>query len=206
MAGAVMGNYVFAGGNGIFRSADSGKTWTPMNFGLAYQGVNDLKSINGALIAGTTEGYVFVSRDSASFWDPLGTQVSPKYNTLTLAISDSFLYAGGSISGVWRLPYLISTQAIKPVTTDGPLLQPLTITTFGSSARQMQIAYSLRRPGRLAIKISDILGRERYSMLRQNHPAGNFVLTPEKGALGPGYYIISLYSSSTHESRMVLIP
>lgn len=131
-----MGNYVFAGGNGIFRSADSGKTWTPMNFGLAYEGVNDLKSINGALMAGTTEGYVFISRDSASFWDPLGTQVSPKYNTLTLAISDSFLYAGGSISGV----------------------------------------------------------------------AGNFVLTPEKGAFGSGYYIVSLYSSSTHESRMVLIP
>lgn len=205
MACVVMGNYVFAGGNGIFRSADSGNTWTPMNFGLAYKGVNDLKAVNGALLAGTTQGFVFISRDSASFWDPLGTQLLPKYNTLELAVSDSFLYAGGSISSVWRLPYLISSQTIKQVTADGTLPQPLTITTFGSSAHQMRIAYSLSRPDRLAIKISDILGRVRYSMQRQNHPAGNFVLTPETGTLRPGYYVVSLYTGSTRESRMVVI-
>lgn len=205
IAGVVMGKYIFAGGNGIFRSADSGKIWTPMNSGLTDNDVMDIKSINGTLLAGTFGGKVFISRDSAASWVTLGKQLSPNNGLTALAISDSFYYALGSLDGFWRLPFASSTQVIKPVPMDGTILQPLTITTSGSAC-QIRIAYTLNRPGQFTVKISDISGRVRYSILTQNHPAGNFVLTPATGTLVPGSYIVSVHAGSSHVSRVVLIP
>jgi photosystem II stability/assembly factor-like uncharacterized protein len=204
-----IGKYVVVGGeNGVFRSADSGKSWESADFGLSYHwDVYKLKIIDGKLLAGTDNGSVFISSDSATLWDPLGTSILPKENAVgSFAVSDSFIYAGGKISGIWRLPYYTSPHAVNHVKVRSTSQQLLTITIFGRNVRQMRIAYSFSKPDFLSIKISDISGRVRYLIPRQNHPAGEFVLKLETSTLGPGYYVVSLNTSSTHESRVVIIP
>jgi len=63
------GDYLFVGTyfGGVFRSADGGQTWAPMNEGLEVKEVWSLGVAGDLLLAGTVDG-VYFSEDNGAFW------------------------------------------------------------------------------------------------------------------------------------------
>ncbi len=69
---AVIGPNVLAGSlqDGIFKSVDSGGSWTPSSKGLGMTGVTTLATIGTTLFAGTWGESVFRSSDNGASWIP----------------------------------------------------------------------------------------------------------------------------------------
>jgi photosystem II stability/assembly factor-like uncharacterized protein len=204
---ASLGKYVYAGTwNGIFRSADSGLTWAASDFGMPYKQVYSIRSVNAKLLAGTESGSVFISSDSGSFWDPLGTSIAPKYNTIAaLAVGDSFVYAGTELRSVWRYPFAGAGVARSPLHGhQGQSLFEVSIT--GGAVPVMTIAYSLPRAGQVKIGIVDLAGRIRLAVRNRYDFAGDHVITSNFRALSPGCYFVSIRSEGMAESRKIVMP
>lgn len=92
------GNYFAATANGIYKSTDAGSTWNQT--GLFNTNVSALDSgKDGEVIAGADNVGVFISTDNGLTWP----QTSLNSHSITsLAIDQSFIYAGTRFSGVYR--------------------------------------------------------------------------------------------------------
>ena len=93
---AVFGATVYAGtyGSGVFRSDDSGDSWTAINGGLTDQKVCALLAVNeDTVFAGTAEGGIFRTIDGGDSWVEGNTGLT---NTMVdeLAIVGNTIYAG----------------------------------------------------------------------------------------------------------------
>jgi ligand-binding sensor domain-containing protein len=107
------GSNIFVGtlGYGVFLSTDNGTNWTSVNSDLTSMYINSLAvSPNGTsgtkLFAGTNSG-VFVSTNNGTSWSSSGL-TDRKINTLV--VDGTYLYAGTSYNGVWRMSISQSTQ------------------------------------------------------------------------------------------------
>lgn len=95
---------VYAGsfGQGVFRSDDRGKVWTPANNGLTDLFVLSLAlGPDRALYAGTFSGGVFRSRDQGNSWQAINTGLK-RLEIKSVLISPDAIYAGTG-NGVYRL-------------------------------------------------------------------------------------------------------
>ena len=93
---AVFGATVYAGtyGSGVFRSDDSGDSWTAVNEGLTDQKVCALLAVNeDTVFAGTAEGGIFRTMDGGISWVEANTGLT---NTRVgeLAVVGNTIYAG----------------------------------------------------------------------------------------------------------------
>ena len=93
---AVFGATVYAGtyGSGVFRSDDSGDSWTTVNEGLTDQKVCALLAVNEDIVfAGTAEGGIFRTMDGGDSWVKGNTGLT---NTMVdeLAVVGNTIYAG----------------------------------------------------------------------------------------------------------------
>jgi photosystem II stability/assembly factor-like uncharacterized protein len=94
-------------GAGVFRSTDSGSTWTAVNTGLANPNALRLAidpAARDTLYAGTYGGGVFRSTDSGDHWTAMNTGLASQ-NATALAIdplTPATLYAGTDGGGIFR--------------------------------------------------------------------------------------------------------
>ena len=93
---AVFGATVYAGtyGSGVFRSDDSGDSWTAANEGLTDRKVCALLAVNeDTVFAGTAEGGIFRTMDGGDSWVEVNTGLT---NTTVgeLAVIGKTIYAG----------------------------------------------------------------------------------------------------------------
>ena len=93
---AVFGATVYAGtyGSGVFRSDDSGDSWTAVNAGLTDRKVCALLAVNeDTVFAGTAEGGIFRTMDGGDSWVEVNTGLT---NTTVgeLAVIGKTIYAG----------------------------------------------------------------------------------------------------------------
>jgi hypothetical protein len=95
------GSSLYAGisGGGVFLSADSGLSWTPVNSGLADLNVECLAAGDRAIFAGTESG-VFRSMDNGSSWTAINSGLA-NTSVLALAVNGTALFAGTD-GGVFR--------------------------------------------------------------------------------------------------------
>ncbi|MCS6807671.1 MAG: hypothetical protein RML40_03170 [Bacteroidota bacterium] len=82
-------------GFGVFRSADSGRTWNPVNTGLTALTVNTLFTDGSTIYAGTTNG-LFRTIDAGQRWDLVPVRTAP-----VGGFGTSFITAGvvGQVAG-----------------------------------------------------------------------------------------------------------
>ncbi len=159
------GSSIFAGldsiglpsstGNGVYRSTDSGATWTAVNNGMINEVVRNLIVFNGNLFAATANG-VFLSTNNGASWKSLMDESTPSLNVHSLTISDGYLFAAVFYSQLWRFPlsdlHLSSVQPQpQPATAGGLRVFP------NPAAGTLQI---LGGPSGTA-RLYDALGRER---------------------------------------------
>jgi photosystem II stability/assembly factor-like uncharacterized protein len=94
---AVSGGTIFAGtDSGLFRSTDSGTSWTAVDSGLGKKPVRSFAMSGGNLFAGTSGYGIFLSTNNGASWTAI--VVGPI--VLSLAVSGGNLFAG-TYSGVF---------------------------------------------------------------------------------------------------------
>ncbi len=100
---------IYAGTNylGVYKSADAGMSWSPVNTGMGNQLINDIiinPSISSTLYAATMSSGVFKSIDGAASWAGSSTGIADPY-VISLAIdpaNTNTLYAGTRNQGVFK--------------------------------------------------------------------------------------------------------
>jgi photosystem II stability/assembly factor-like uncharacterized protein len=118
---AVQGGTIFAGtlslstySGGVYRSADSGNTWTKMSNGLYNSGVLTLLARDSSLFVGTTGGVYLLAYHDTS-WLGIGSGLTGGSHS-ALAASETDLFSGTS-QGVWSRPLseLANPEAPVPI-------------------------------------------------------------------------------------------
>jgi ligand-binding sensor domain-containing protein len=98
---ASTGGYLFAGtwDGRVFRSSDSGHTWTAVNNGLPNQIVFDLAVSGRNLFVGTFQG-IYVSTDNGTDWNVCDSGLTDT-DVRSLAVMGSIIFAGTLNGGVF---------------------------------------------------------------------------------------------------------
>jgi photosystem II stability/assembly factor-like uncharacterized protein len=97
--------YLYPYNGGMFRSADSGLTWTPVNKGFtATIWINTLVQHNNALYVATSGEGIFRSTDNGETWTPFNQGISPlvEFDPRSFLSKDDRLYVGTN-KGVYVL-------------------------------------------------------------------------------------------------------
>jgi photosystem II stability/assembly factor-like uncharacterized protein len=97
---AVTGNAVFAGAGNVYRSLDSGATWTNVGSSVNKGGVLSLFAKGGTMFAGFDGGAVYCSSDNGESWSRSGGGMTGSSVT-GLAASGNYLFAG-TTAGLFR--------------------------------------------------------------------------------------------------------
>jgi photosystem II stability/assembly factor-like uncharacterized protein len=102
LAAAICQNAIFipAFGKGIFRSADSGATWTDVSSGLGDLKVWALAVLGTSIFAGTESGGIFRSTDQGNHWIEVNTGLNER-RIRTLSVLGSTVFAGTFESGAY---------------------------------------------------------------------------------------------------------
>jgi len=100
--------YAATGGEGVFKSANRGGSWTPVNQGLANRSVLSIvidPVEPETVYAGTAGGGVFLTRDGGGNWElPASGLFNPLVTALAIdALDHSVVYAGTEGGGVFKL-------------------------------------------------------------------------------------------------------
>jgi photosystem II stability/assembly factor-like uncharacterized protein len=92
--------YVYAGGNGIYRSPDSGKTWVQSTGISLNTRVKSLAFGGSCLYASMENGTICRSQNEGLAWNQVGTNLPSKLWPYCLAASGATVYVGGQDDGV----------------------------------------------------------------------------------------------------------
>ncbi len=97
------GGNLYAGtGGGVFRSQDSGQSWTAVNIGLgSTRSISGMAVLNNRLWAGGFDGLYVLNADGAG-WSAVTAGLPSNLFVLTMTSSGSTLFIGGSESGLYR--------------------------------------------------------------------------------------------------------
>src|SRR5262245_42299039 len=101
----VKDNYIFAGGNGLWRLSASGGIWNPINRGLPASGrITALTAVGGTLFAGTDRDEIFRSPDNGDTWTRVRTGLPQSiFRTVSsFAVIGSNFFVSFSQDGVCR--------------------------------------------------------------------------------------------------------
>jgi photosystem II stability/assembly factor-like uncharacterized protein len=200
--------------SGLFRSVDSGQTWS-RNVAPIF-GVN-VFAVNGdSLYAGTSSTQVFRSLDQGRSWVEISNGlnvVTPNIIGVTaLLAKGATLFAGTRANGV----FIASTNAsaassVSAASFDGSRLAPGSIATaFGPGlAVGTEAAPSAPLPTRLAgtqVFIRDASGQEALAPLFFASPSQVNFLVPESVAPGAGSVKIIAADGQTAEGALRIAP
>ncbi len=184
---AVFGNRIYAGTkNGLFQSADTGKTWGDADEGLPQTTVWELAVLKNILLAGTDSGCFFLGADG-EYWKQVGSNFTTNRVT-ALAATDSMFFAVTN-DGIWRYPHAEIT-GIKdrrfPDTIKNRTGSGITITC--RAFRNVEVIIDLERTDHIELSIYDIRGRLVKSVIDSRLPAGNHTFHWRPGTAGCGNY------------------
>jgi len=113
---AINGTNVFAGtsGDGIFLSYNNGSYWSAI--GLSQQHIASIVTSGTIIVASSVEG-VWLSNNNGNSWINFGNGLPyGYYHVSSLAISETFIFAGLTEKGVWKRP-LSEIVGIEEITS-----------------------------------------------------------------------------------------
>jgi hypothetical protein len=191
---AMIGTNLFAGtqGDGVFLSADNGPL-NGVNNGLSGNLLVDAFAVSGTIIfagTGTSNGIngtyrgIFLSTNSGASWTEENTGLTDT-NIISLAVNDSFLFAGAANSGVWRCPLSgFVTSAVSPV----PSVENSVINYPNPFSQSTTISISPSESGAAIITVVNLLGEEVTKLFDGELTAGEHSFTWDASGVAPGSY------------------
>jgi photosystem II stability/assembly factor-like uncharacterized protein len=185
----------------VFRSANAGDTWTPIDGNLPDVPANDILVDPGntnRLYLATDIG-VFTSRDLGGTWYPLGVGLPlVPVADLTLHQSSRTLVAATHGRSQWKfdltqIPVAVDDAPAPPrLALRGPTPNP--------SRGEVRFTMEVSRQGRLDARIYDALGRRVTTVLDREVSAGRVALTWDgRDARGASVRAGAYYLRVTHE-------
>jgi ligand-binding sensor domain-containing protein len=210
---------IFAGvlNGGVFRSTDNGTTWTAVDSGLTNTKVYSLLASGSNIFAGTGGG-VFLSTNNGTSWTAVnsglvsiesGTTLTAIYAFLTdttvlsLAVSDSTIFAGTGGGGVWRRPLAEMIGVVNDKPKQGvskPYASGFKI-NIGKNGIAVLLPETVNN-GAVTVELVNIAGRRIYSA---THQACNGILNIPVLGLSTGTYLMSIRGNNTTMSSRFVV-
>ncbi len=200
------GNYIYAGTDsaGIFRSGDSGITWSAM--GINNTDINCIIDVNNYLVCGTGRG-VYYSSNFGNDWNYLNNGLDSQ-RVLSLMISGNYLFAGTEANAVWKLDVseIIGITSISgTIPTQYRLRQnypnpfnPVTTLVFEVPANTNN--------EKVTLEVYDAAGKLIQTILDQEIAPGAYSVNIDLSRSASGVYFSVLRSGNFYESvKMVLV-
>jgi hypothetical protein len=199
-------------GNGIYRSTDSGASWSRANNGLPSTNVCALAaSSNGNLYAAITGFGVFQSVDNGETWTDFNTGLTNLQVHCLAVDSTDNLYAGTDWMG--SSPYVnvgeifkynmptTAVEKISPISESLILYQnypnPFNpVTTIG---------YSLPKRGRAIVTVHNFLGQNIRHLVDREQEAGYHEVRFDGSGLSSGIYFCRVASNQSVQTKKLLL-
>jgi ligand-binding sensor domain-containing protein len=203
----VSANNVFLGtfGAGIFRTADSGGTWSQVIAGLTNLYVRSIAVVGGKIFAGTDYGGgVFLSTDNGIDWTAVNSGLT-SLDIRALVASGANIFAGTIYGGVWRRP--LSEMPTSIQSTKGNLPQEFSLlqnfpNPFNPSTT---INFELPRTSRVTLMVFNTLGQLVTTLVNGEQEAGYHEVRFDGSNLASGVYFYRIQAGSFVQTRKLLL-
>jgi len=218
---AVIGNNVFAGvyasdsTGGVFLSSDNGMNWHSVDSGMTNHLINTLIASGTNLYAGNDTG-IFISTNNGGNWYNISiAPIVGPHSAISLGVEGSYLFAGTNNSGVWRIPLsqlLTGVKSGSPDIPSGFALEQNYPNPFNPSTT---IKYSVPKTSLVTIKIYDVLGNAKATLVNEEKSPGNYsiefsasggsALGGNAGRLASGVYFYRMQAGSFIETKKFML-
>ena len=200
------GNYIYAGTDsaGIFRSADSGITWSAL--GISNTDINCIIDVNNYLVCGTGRG-VYYSSNNGNDWNYLNNGLDSQ-RVLSLMISRNYLFAGTEANAVWKLDVseIIGITSISGTIPMQYRLRQNYPNPFNPVTTVVFEIPSNPNNEKVKLEVYDAAGKLIQTIVDQEIAPGEYSVNIDLGSASSGVYFAVLRSGSFYESmKMVLI-
>jgi hypothetical protein len=204
------GGYLFAGTShgstdGVFVSADTGKTWT---LSKAISVVSCILTIGSNIFVGSSGDGVWLTKNYGVTWNQVNDGLgSGAYYVLSLGANDQYLFAGTVSSSIWRRP--LSQMITIPTAVHEMDLQPKTFSLEQNYPNPFNpstsIRYTIGSRQHVQLKVYGVLGNEVASLVNEEKPAGNYEVNFNAAQLSSGIYFYKLQASSFVETKKMIL-
>lgn len=197
--------HLFAGTDrGFFRSSDLGASWTESSQGLPAPWINEIKVINGAVLAATRNDGIYISLNNGNTWTAMNSGMADT-NILSISYNSSYVFAGSAQGNVWKIPVqsipVSVNEGSEPIQPESPELSVYP-NPFNPSAN---IRFILPESGPVKLTLYDIRGKEQRTLVSEYRSAGTHEVQFSSEGLAAGVYFCTLkHNSITLSRRMVL--
>lgn len=201
------GGYLLAGTDmGLYRSGDNGATWTKVMNNSNAPTVFDVNGNN--IFAGIQRG-VFLSTDSGASWTPLDTGMRPidfaMFDVKSLAVSDSYLFAGTFQGEVLRLPLSQIATSIHPDRQNNRTLPRFSAHFSDLGHSGVLLTYSLASRCIVKAEIYSLSGRRAAILEQKEQMPGDHSIRLDNNNLPGGLYVCRFKAGDIQVSSRVII-
>jgi hypothetical protein len=187
------GGDIFAGtrDSGIFRSTDSGDTWTQINSGLTYLNIQAIIiDATDHIFAATRDGGIFRSNNDGNIWGEINTGLT-NMSILSLAIdSDGYLFAGSSGNGVFRTTQ--QTTSVETIDQTHPTSYVLFQNYPNPFNPRTVISWQLALESEVELSIYNTLGEKVTTLVAETQVAGSHMVEWDVRGMASGIYLYRL--------------
>jgi photosystem II stability/assembly factor-like uncharacterized protein len=187
--------------NGVFRSTDYGKTWTPVDAGLTDIHIGPVITNSLEHVFAATDSGVYRSTDFGNHWSRTAGLQGVKVMALTNDIA-GYIYAGADDGFMYR-----TVQSTTQVEKTGKVLpssfalkqnypNPFNPTTT--------IEFDIPSSGFVSLKVYDLAGQEVAVLINKALPAGNYKVEWNPHNISSGLYFYKLETRACQATRKLV--
>lgn len=193
----------FGNGGGVYRSADSGATWSEVSSGLLDKDIRSLvRNGSGHIFAGTANG-VFRTTNNGDTWEEQNTGLASRsIQSLSLDFN-GVLYAGVFTGGVFKT--LGSTTSVDEHRGNVPQSFVLEQNYPNPFNPNTEIRFNIQAAGFTSLKVYDCLGREVATLLNEKLAPGAYQRTFDGTGRASGVYFYRLSVNGFVATRKLML-
>jgi hypothetical protein len=192
---AVIGRNLFAGtfDSGVYRSTDSGSSWTAVNNGLPQNiytkgiWITSFAVVGSNLFAGVLGSGVFLSTDNGASWKPENTGQWDSNHVMALGASNTNLISGGdNEEGMYSRP--LSDMVGQGSVAQTPATLPEIQSYPNPFSQSTTITFTSEAAGYADVRVVNLLGAEVAQLFSGELSAGEHSFSWDAKAAAPGMY------------------
>lgn len=185
----------------ITRSTDNGRSWSPVA-PITNGNLIDLEETRDGIYACYSGEGIFGSSDDGRTWTARNDGLSNQYPTLLTGTSDGHLYLGTWGGGIALYETLTGLESPPHAENSSVILHPNYPNPF--TGRTL-IPYTLARPSRLRIDVTDATGRVVDILFDGEQSGGTYLQTWDAGILPCGSYRYRITAHGVTRTRPITL-
>lgn len=192
---------LLAGTNtGIFLSEDHGITWVKIN---SFVVSSFAKSQDGLYLFAGGAGGILISNNNGRNWISIDSSFG---EVNCIAVSNKYIFAGATYSGVYRRPLSEVTSIEMPISTT-PSRFELKQNYPNPFNPSTTIRYNISKAEHVTLKVYNVLGQEVETLVDKEQQAGSHKVQFTIGSrqLASGVYLYRLQAGSFIQTKKMLL-